>query len=261
MIDPVLNPNLSFRRRWKHVIFLLLRIFVLPTLRVILRFKVYGLDNVPRRGGALIVGNHVHNADPILMLSASPRPILWMAKVEVWDLPVLRWFATQAGAFPVHRGRPDRQAIRVAVETIHEGLLVGMFPEGTRSVTGGLKEPHPGAGLVAIRANAPIIPCVIVGSESLPLNGKKQRKRLRGYPRVSVVFGKPFRLESRSPDGERYSLEELSDAIMIELARMLPVEMRGLWAEHDLIPHPAVRRDRICFPGDTSDEMARQNVK
>lgn len=249
MIDPVLNPDLTFRRRWKHVIFLLLRIFVLPTLRITLRFKVYGLENVPRRGGALIVGNHVHNADPILMLSASPRPILWMAKAEVWELPILRWFASQAGAFPVNRGRPDRRAIKVAVDTIQEGLLVGMYPEGTRSVTGGLKEPHPGVGLVAVRAGAPIIPCVIVGSEELPLNGKKQTRKLGGYPKVSVVFGRPFRLMSHRPDGTRYTLEELSEAIMIELARLLPTEMRGLWADHDLQQHESVQREHISFPG------------
>ncbi|MEZ4569323.1 MAG: lysophospholipid acyltransferase family protein [Thermomicrobiales bacterium] len=113
------------------MIFVLLRIFVLPTLRVTLRFKVHGLSNIPSKGGALIVGNHVHNSDPILMLSASNRLILWMAKEEVWDLRILRWFATQSGAFPVQRGTFDRSAIRVAVETVHEGLLVGMYPEGT----------------------------------------------------------------------------------------------------------------------------------
>ena len=249
MIDPVFNRKLSFRRRWKHVIFLLLRIWVLPTLRVTLRLKIHGLGYVPRRGGALVIGNHVHNADPILMLSASPRPVLWMAKEEVWDLPVLRWFASQAGAFPVQRGTFDRHAIRVAVDTIQEGLLVGMFPEGTRSTTGGLKQPYPGASLVALRSGAPVIPCVIVGSEELPLNGSKQRRRLHGYPRVEVRFGQPFRLEPRSADGSRYSMAELTDAMMLELARLLPEHMRGIYADAPDEPHPAVCREGIRFPG------------
>lgn len=248
MIDPVLNRKLSFRRRWKHVIFLLLRIFVLPTLRLILRFRIHGLGHVPKRGGALIIGNHVHNADPILMLSASPRPVLWMAKEEVWKMPVLRWFATQAGAFPVQRGTFDRYAIRMAVETIHEGLLVGMFPEGTRSTSGGLKQPFSGASLVALRSGAPVIPCVIVGSEELPLNGVKQRKRLRGYPKVEVRYGQPFTLQPRTVDGRRYSMAELTDAMMLELARLLPEHMRGIYVSAASEPHPAVCRDDVRFP-------------
>jgi 1-acyl-sn-glycerol-3-phosphate acyltransferase len=252
LIDPLFNRKLSFRRRWKHGIFLLLRIGVLPTLRVLLRFKIHGLQNVPRRGGALIIGNHVHNSDPILMLSASPRPVLWMAKEEVWKLPVLRWFATQAGAFPVKRGTFDRDAIRTAVDTINEGLLVGMFPEGTRSTTGGLKEPFAGASLVALRSGAPVIPCVIVGSEDLPLDskaGRAHRQKSR-FPRVEVWFGEPFVLTARAADGRRYSMAELTDAMMIELARLLPEPMRGIYGgSRSACSHPAVSRDAIAFPG------------
>lgn len=250
MLRPVFNRRLSFRRRWKHLIFVLLRIFVLPTLRLALRFKVHGLSNIPHSGGALVIGNHVHNGDPILMLSATYRPILWMAKEEVWDMPVLRWFATQAGAFPVQRGSFDRNAIRTAVDTIQEGLLVGMYPEGTRSTTGGLKEPFPGASLVAVRSGAPVIPCVIVGSDDLPLNGVKQRRRRGCYPRVEVWFGPPFMLNPRGEDGHRYSMAELTDAMMIELAKLLPASMRGIYADCDLTSsHPAVQREGIVFPG------------
>jgi 1-acyl-sn-glycerol-3-phosphate acyltransferase len=249
MIDPVFNRRLSPRRRWKHVIFLALRMIVLPTLRVALRFRIYGLGYVPKRGGALIVGNHIHNADPILMLAASPRPVLWMAKEEVWEMPVLRWFASQAGAFPVQRGTFDRHAIRQAVDTLHEGLLVGMYPEGTRSTSGGLKQPFPGASLVALRSGAPVIPCVIVGSEELPLNGAKQNRCLRGYPRVEVRFGQPFTLAPRSGDGKRYSMSELTDAMMLELARLLPERLRGIYADVPDEPHPAVCRHNIRFPG------------
>ncbi len=225
----------------------------MPALRLTFRLKIHGLKNVPKRGGALVIANHVHNADPILILSASPRPVLWMAKEEVWSLPVLRWIATQAGAFPVQRGTFDKGAIRNAVAMLQEGLLVGMFPEGTRSTTGGLREPFPGASLVALRSGAPIIPCVILGTEDLPLNGKKQRARTsrRRYPRVEVFFGEPFRLQARSMDGKRYSMSELTDAMMIELARLLPDEKRGIYSgaksQHT---HPAISRCALIFPGD-----------
>lgn len=249
MIEPVFDRTLTFRRRWKHIPFLILKVIVVPTLRVLLRFKIHGSANVPKHGGALIVGNHIHNSDPILMLSASPRPILWMAKSEVWTVPVIPWFANVAGAFPVERGKADRKAIKQALGILNEGLLVGMYPEGTRTVTGGLKEPFPGVSLVAIRSGAPVIPCVIVGSDSLPLNGGKPRRRAGRWPRVEVAFGPPFHLDTHDADGRRYHVDELTDAMMIEIARMLPEQMRGIYRKRAVASHPAVRRDAIRFTG------------
>ena len=215
-----------------------------------MRLKVHGLGNVPTQGGALVIANHVHNSDPILILAASNRPILWMAKREVWSVPIVRWFASQAGAFPVERGTYDRGAIRTAIETINEGLLVGMFPEGTRSSTGGLREPFAGASLVALRADAPIIPCVIVGSSDLPFNGRKQRKRRRWYPKVEIRFGAAFKLNPRGRDGKRFTMSELTDAMMVEIARLLPDDMRGLYESVDRgTDSLAICRENIQFPG------------
>lgn len=249
MIEPVFDRTLTLRRRVKHIPFLILKVIVVPTLRVALRFKIHGSANVPKHGGALIVGNHIHNSDPLLMLSASPRPILWMAKAEIWGVRVVPWFANVAGAFPVERGKADRKAIKQALEILNEGLLVGMFPEGTRTVTGGLKEPFPGVSLVAVRSGAPVIPCVIVGSDALPVNGDKPRRRAGRWPRVEVAFGAPFHLKTHADDGRRYRLEELTDAMMIEIARMLPEQMRGIYRERAAESHPAVRRDEIRFTG------------
>jgi 1-acyl-sn-glycerol-3-phosphate acyltransferase len=101
-------------RRAKHAVFATARLFVLPGLRVGIRMNVFGLDNVPKRGGALVICNHLGWFDPVLLMAASPRPILWMAKAEFVKYPILRWFAFQAGAFPVRRGQADRQALRHA---------------------------------------------------------------------------------------------------------------------------------------------------
>jgi 1-acyl-sn-glycerol-3-phosphate acyltransferase len=169
-----------------------------------------------------------------------------MAKAEFVRYPVLRWFATQAGAFPVRRGTPDRKALRHAQGLLDDGLLVGMFPEGTRSRTGGLKEPFDGASLVALRSNAPIIPCALVGTESLPLSGSKPATRQR-YPKVAAIFGEPFMLEHLAPDGTKRSLGDLTDAMMIEIARMLPEQYRGIYAGRCAEAHPAVRRGAIGF--------------
>ncbi len=123
-----------------------------------------------------------------------------------------------------------------------------MFPEGTRSRTGGLIEPFGGASLVALRSNAPIIPCALVGTEGLPLSGSKP-KRKRRYPKIAAIFGEPFTLEHVADDGTKRSLDDLTDAMMIEIARLLPEPYRGIYADRCDQSHPAVRRDAIVFTG------------
>lgn len=250
MIEPVFDRRMSGIRRYKHGLFLTARLVVLPALRLGLRLRVYGLGNVPKRGGALVICNHVDWFDPALLSAAAPRPIHWMAKAEVLTLPVLSWIAVQSGAFPVERGKPDRAALRHAQGLLDAGLLVGMFPEGTRSSTGGLKEPFAGASLVALRSNAPIIPCALIGTVDLPLSGLKDRTgRKRRYPKVSVVIGEPFVLDHLDADGRKRGLDELTDAMMIEIARLLPTSYRGLYADRAATAHPAVRRDNLRFTG------------
>ena len=248
MIDPILDRDLSGVRRAKHALFLTTRLWVLPALRIGIRLRVFGLENVPRQGGALVIGNHIGWFDPIIVLASSPRPILWMAKAEFLAYPVLRWFALQAGAIPVQRGKADRVALRHAQLLLDDGLLVGMYPEGTRSRTGGLIKPFGGASLVAVRSNAPIIPCALVGTEALPLSGWKAGPRRR-YPKVTAVFGEPFVLDPIAPDGAKRNLDELTDAMMIEVARMLPDRYRGVYANRSDQSHPAVRRNGVVFTG------------
>jgi 1-acyl-sn-glycerol-3-phosphate acyltransferase len=247
VIDPLFNRQLSGVRRAKHLLWFCTRLWVLPLLRLTIGMRIYGLKHVPKRGGAVVIANHLDWFDPILLVAAGPRPIFWMAKAEVFKYPVLRWFARQAGAFPVDRGKPDRSALRHAQQLLDDGLLVGVFPEGTRSRTGGLIQPFPGASMVATRSGAPIIPCAIVGSERLPLSGKKPQER--GRTRVSIMYGEPFKLDTHRADGTRYHLDELTDAMLIELARQLPAAYRGVYADRVLGSHPAVRRDGVCFTG------------
>lgn len=247
MIAPAFNRSLSRARRWKHVGWLLARAVVLPILRLCIGMRVYGTRHVPSRGGAVIVANHLDWFDPILLVAAGPRPMQWMAKAEVFKYPVLCWFARTAGAFPVERGKPDRSALKHAQQLLADGMLVGMFPEGTRSRTGGLIAPLTGASLVATHSGAPVIPCAIVGSERLPLSGRKSAGR--GRPRVTVVYGEPFTLAPRRADGRKWPLDELTDAMMCELARLLPPAYRGIYAGRPLEPHPAVRRDCVWFTG------------
>lgn len=249
MIDPFFDQHHGSKWRAKYVIYLTARGFFLVLFRVIFRMRVYGLKNIPPGGGALMISNHVHNADPVLMMAACPRPTHFMAKEEMWKVPGVRWIADKSGAFPVRRGTADRAALRKADAILHDGRLVAAFPEGTRSVTGGLTKAFPGVSLIATHSGAPLIPIAVLGTEDLPGNGAKQKKRDRIWPNTKVVFGEPFHLQTHKPDGSRWPLEELSDAMMIEIARIMPVSYRGVFASRAGESHPAVRRDKITFTG------------
>lgn len=255
MIDPLLNQQYGSKWRAKYVIYLVARVFFLVLFRILFRMRVYGLKNVPRSGGALVISNHVHNADPVLMMAACPRPTHFMAKEEMWEVPGVRWIADKTGAFPVRRGTADRAALRMADTILHDGRLVAMFPEGTRSVTGGLTKAFPGVSLIATHSGAPVIPTAVLGTEDIPGNGAKQKKRDRIWPETKIMFGEPFHLETHKPDGERWPLEELSDALMIEIARILPASHRGEFASRATESHPAVRRDKITFSGPESKSL------
>jgi 1-acyl-sn-glycerol-3-phosphate acyltransferase len=218
-------------RAFRLSLYLGARPFVLTAFRLIFGFRIEGLENVPKKSGALVICNHIHNSDPILLVAAYPRPLLWMAKKEVFSVPVIGWIADSAGAFPVDRGSADRSAMRNAERLLRERYLVGVFPEGTRSVTGGLKNVYPGVALIAVKSGVPILPTAIIGSDRLPFNGHKGRRRGSGRLRVTVRIGKPFELAARDAAGKRRDLGALTDEMMIEIAKLLPEEYRGIYTE------------------------------
>lgn len=218
-------------RAFRLSLYLGARPFVLFAFRLLFGFRIEGIENVPRKSGALVICNHIHNSDPILLVAAYPRPLLWMAKKEVFSVPVIGWIADSAGAFPVDRGSADRAAMRNAERLLREHYLVGVFPEGTRSVTGGLKDVYPGVALIAVKSGVPILPTAIIGSDRLPFNGHKGRRRADGRLAVTVRIGRPFELAAKDANGKRRDLTDLTDEMMIEIAKLLPEEYRGIYAE------------------------------
>ncbi len=213
------------------------RRILLGLCHLLLRFEITGAENVPREGGAIVVGNHLHNVDPVLVCIACPRPIHYMAKSDLFSIPVISWAISTAGAFPVERDRIDRRALRRAQATLEQGIALGIFPEGTRSRSHHIEQVHEGVGMFALRADAPIVPVAITGSEFLPLNGAKtDRSGPRKWrPRVAITFGEPFTLPRTEP-GVRMGVTEATDYIMRRVAAMLPEQYRGIYASS---PSPA----------------------
>lgn len=212
------------------------RVCLLALFRLLVRLRLEGVELVPAEGAVLVVANHVHNADPVLLCTAYPRPLHFMAKKEAFGYAIFRFFLRTSGAFPVDRGKSDRNAIRHAQARLNAGIAVGIYPEGTRSPTRSLQRAHPGAGMLALVSGAPIQPVVITGSERLPLNGKKGKLAPgeswpdAGHRGVRITFGPPF-VVPREIDGRKVTADEATEIIMVELARMLPPDYRGVYAD------------------------------
>jgi 1-acyl-sn-glycerol-3-phosphate acyltransferase len=208
------------------------RAILIIVLAPLLRLKIEGLNHVPRSGPVIVVGNHLHNADPVLVSIAFPRPLHFMAKKELFAVPVIGWLIRRVGAFPIDRGTADRAAIRRAEMTLTQEIAVGIFPEGTRSTTGSLRQAYPGASLLALRSGVPILPFTITGSERLPLNGTRARTEASAQHQrqsgVHIRFGAPFTLE-RELEGHKQSAAQATDIMMATIATMLPPEYRGAY--------------------------------
>jgi 1-acyl-sn-glycerol-3-phosphate acyltransferase len=153
---------------------------------------------------------------------------MYMAKREMIRWPILGPAFRLFGAFPVRRGEADRSALRAATKVIEGGALLVMFPEGTRSRTGGLTKGHPGTALIALRTGVPVLPVAITGSERIgwPWLFLKPFS----VPHIKVTIGEPFRL----PPVERInskSTAEAHEVIMRHIAALLPPKYRGVYAD------------------------------
>lgn len=206
---------------------------VRPLLRAAYGLEVTGARSMPRRGPVLVVANHLHNFDPVVLGAALPRPVLYMAKEELFAHPAFSWLIRGFGAYPVKRGTPDRAALRHTRVLLAQGLVVGLFPEGTRSLSGHLGAPQPGVALVALQAGVPVLPVAISGTETLPFDAKATGRagagQTRSRPRPRVAIGQPFAFEPLARH-DKAALAAVGDRIMREIAALLPPEYRGDYA-------------------------------
>lgn len=202
----------------------LLRRAVFP---LILKVEVRGLEHVPPEGALLVAINHTSFLDPLLVGAYFPREVIMMSKIENFRHPLYGWLVRLYGAFPVRRGEADLQAVREALRLLRLGKAVLMAPEGTRSPDGRLQPGRPGTALLALRSAAPVLPTAIWSPRLLWYN----LARLRRTP-VTLAIGRPVRLE-RGEALQRARVEELSERLMVELARLLPAELRGPYAQRE----------------------------
>ncbi len=183
------------------------------------RVRIIGEENVPATGGAVLAGNHVSYADPILLWCASPRRCRFMSKSELWQRGPVAWLLPRVWSFPVERGAADRTAITTATRFLENGELVGIFPEGTRAgADGAVGEAHGGVSFIALRAGAPVVPVAFVGTDKVWPRGQ----RLPRLAKVTIAYGTPIDLASVAPDaGRKERVEALTTEIMDRISDLL----------------------------------------
>jgi len=188
---------------------------------------VEGLEHVPQEGPVLLVSNHVNLMDPVVLIGALKRPISFMAKEEVFAVPIFGRLLHALQIVPVARGSiAARRALQRAEELLLAGRLFCVYPEGTRSRQPGMGLAHNGAALLALRTGAPILPTALMGTHMVLREGSFFPHR----GPVSLCIGPSFSVQQVSGRIERPALEELTERIMRRIAALLPPEYQGLYA-------------------------------
>jgi 1-acyl-sn-glycerol-3-phosphate acyltransferase len=191
-------------------------------------FRVVGAENVPRKGPLIICPSHSATLDPPMVPAFTPRGDTWsMAKSEYFRGGLVEFFFRQYHAFPVVRHSADRNALRRSFDLLKTGQALIIYPEGTRVESGVLATPEPGAGFIAQKAGCPVVAVGLTGTRECLPKGAHWPRRVP----VTITFGKPFLVATRRPDGTRISHQEAADAIMVEIAELLPERQRGEFSD------------------------------
>ena len=159
--------------------------------RLAFGLEAHGREHVPMSGPTLVVSNHASVLDPPLVGAASPRTLHFMAKAELFDVPLFGRFIHALNARPVRREGNDASALRAALALLAEGHALLVFPEGTRGEEGVLRDGKPGAGMLAMLSGAQVVPTFIQGSGRAWPKGSKGPRPAK----VRVDFGKPLVFE------------------------------------------------------------------
>ncbi len=174
---------------------LLYRLFkwsvVSPMLYTYFRGKIYGTDHVPKQGPLIVVSNHASDFDPPILSNCVGRPVSYMAKEELFHVPVLKQAIELYGAYPVKRGMGDRSAIRAALNKLEDGWAVGIFLQGTRSPDGRISSPKLGAALIAAKAQVPLLPVSLWGTEKIVKKGSFLPKPVPVTVRIGIPLDPP----------------------------------------------------------------------
>ena len=212
----------GLKARISAVAYAFTNVFARAVFRLLSRREIVGLERVPDDGPVIFVANHIHLVDPPFVMSFAPRRVHPMAKRELFETPLIGWWFWVYGAFPVRRFSGDLGALRVARNYLRNDEVVLMFPEGTRSRDGaGMKPALPGAAMVALLADAPVVPVAVSGTDAVRIPRVFFSWLWGSRPSLRLEFGEPLRLPQQSgPDGT--SAEEATDVMRRRITTLPP---------------------------------------
>lgn len=211
-------------------------------LRILCSYDRRAFDAIPQKGPALIVLNHINFLDvPIVSSLLFPRMFHGLVKQETWDNPVLRQLTEVWGGIPVDRSQPQIATFRTVHEILDQGSLLCIAPEGTRSTDGILKRGKSGPAAIAMRAQVPVYPVALHGTEQFWKNFKRLRRTA-----ITIRLGTPFMIRETQGMGRKAARQEVSDQIMMQIASLMPPEYRGAYSDEQ-----AWRDDLLEFSKET----------
>jgi len=205
------RPTAPYRRFYAAM-----RVLAVALMRALFRLEARGTEHVPPRGPVLLVSNHSSVLDPPLVGGVCPRQLTFLAKAELFAVPGFGRLIHALNARPVRREGADAAALRVALRALDQGGALLVFPEGTRGPEGRLREPKPGAALLAVLSGAPVVPVFVRGSGRAWPRGRR-------FPRpakVRVAFGPPLRFPRPTGGDKKEYYDTVSHDMMAAIAQL-----------------------------------------
>ncbi len=242
----------------KKVARFVVRVLTRLLLPILAKVKVIGGENIPKRGKALIIGNHVAVMEPVMMVAYAPRQVEFLGSVDVPHEPSTRWAMDFYGMIEIFRGKPERHALKQALSVLDQGALLGIFPEGGLWNPGTMK-PKDGVAFLSHRSAAPVIPIAFVGSKGA-LNDIFALKR----PELQMIVGKPIPPCTVGKDEDiRQVYQDYSSMVMERVFEQLPLSVREQmydieWENFSLAIHALdAQGEKVAIP----PELALQHAE
>jgi len=205
--------------------YFLIKNFVLgPILKILFRPWVRGAENIPKQGGAILASNHLSFVDSIFLPLKVRRPVTFLAKSDYFTGKgvkgaLIRWFFKATGQLPIDRsgGKASEDSLNTGLGVLERGLLLGIYPEGTRSPTAKLYRGRTGIARMALEAGVPVVPVAMIDTEKVQPIGSKYPK----IHRVGVVIGEPLDFSRfAGMEGDRAVLRSVTDQIVYSIHRL-----------------------------------------
>ena len=212
------------------MLYWVIKAIVTPIMRVMVRVKVEGKENLPTSGPVILAANHRSFIDSLFIPLVVKRRVTFVAKAEYFDSKKTAWFFRGVGQIPIRRegGSASEGALAAAADVLNDGGVFGIYPEGTRTRTGRLHRGHTGVARLALQCNAPIVPIGLVGTDEVqPVD----RKLPRFGRTVTVRFGEPIDMQHyHHEDHDHLTLRAITDEVMFELQALSGYEYDDTYA-------------------------------